>query len=230
MTLPPGQRRIDGFPRFGAHLWQAAPGVPAVPAIEICGDVMTPLTVPLRRLAELPRREVIADFHCVAGWTATDLQWEGVAFQTLHRLIIEPALPSGVPITHLVFAGLDGYRSIVMLEDALADNVLVAERLNGHPLDGDHGAPARLISPDQYGYINTKHLCRIELHTTEPEADYHPNPIKQIGLQILSPHPRARAWQEERHRHVPARALRPIYRPLIPVFRSLSARGSQRER
>lgn len=230
MTLPPGQRRIDGFPRFGAHLSRPAPAIPAVPAIEIYGDMVTPLTIPLRRLAELPRREVIADFHCVAGWTATNLRWEGVAFQTLHRLIIEPALPPGVQITHLVFAGLDGYRSIVMLEDALADNVLVAERLNGHPLDGDHGAPARLISPDQYGYINTKHLCRIELHTRAPEPDYHRNPIKQLGLRILSPHPRARAWQEERHRHVPAHALRPIYRQLIPVFRSLSARGSQRER
>lgn len=91
-----------------------------------------------------------------------------------------------------MFAGLDGYRSIVMLEDALADNVLVAERLSGRPLDGDHVAPARLISPDQYGYINTEHLCRIELHTREPDADYHANPIKQIGLQILSPQPRAR--------------------------------------
>jgi DMSO/TMAO reductase YedYZ molybdopterin-dependent catalytic subunit len=230
MTLPPGQRRIDGFPSFGAHLSQAPPALPAVPAIEVCGEAMAPLTIPLERLADFPRREMAADFHCVAGWTATDLHWEGVAFQTLHRLLIEPALPPGVQLTHLVFAGLDGYRSIVTLEDALADNVLVAEHLNGHPLDGDHGAPARLISPDQYGYISTKHLCRIELHTREPDASYHPNPIKQIGLQILSPHPRARVWQEERHRHVPARALRPIYRQLIPVFRSLSARGSQRER
>ena len=27
----------------------------------------------------------------------------------------------------------------------------------------DHGAPARLVSPRQYGYISTKHLCRIEV-------------------------------------------------------------------
>ena len=40
---------------------------------------------------------------------------------------------------------------------------------DGRPLDGDHGAPVRLVSPAQYGYISTKHLCRIEVHSGEPE-------------------------------------------------------------
>ena len=54
------------------------------------------------------------------------------------------------------------------IEDALADDVLIAEHLDGRPLDGDHGAPARLVSPDQYGFVSTKHLCSIELHTGVP--------------------------------------------------------------
>lgn len=33
-TLPPGQRRVKGFPRFGAHLWRPAPAVPVNPVIE----------------------------------------------------------------------------------------------------------------------------------------------------------------------------------------------------
>jgi DMSO/TMAO reductase YedYZ molybdopterin-dependent catalytic subunit len=222
-ALPPGQRRIDGFPRFGAHLARRPPAVPPEPAIEICGAVREPIAMPLARLAALPRREMTADLHCVAGWSATGLRWEGVAFETLYRLIIEPVIPSGSRVTHLVFTGLDGFRSIVTLEDALADNVLIAERLDGQPLDGDHGAPARLVSPDQYGYINTKHLCRIELHTDAPPCDYHPSPIIQLGLRILSPHPRARVWQQERHRHLPNRIVRPIYRRLIAVIRHLSA-------
>ena len=41
-------------------------------------------------------------------------------------------------------------------EDALADGVLIADRLDGRPLDGDHGAPARLVSPNQYGFVSTK--------------------------------------------------------------------------
>ena len=64
---------------------------------------------------------------------------------------------------------------MVAIEDALAEDVLIAERLNGRPLDSDHGAPARLVSPNQYGYVNTKHLCAIELHTAEANRDVRPS-------------------------------------------------------
>ena len=143
-------------------------------------------------------------------------------------MIIEPSLPAGTSVTHVVFGGLDGYRSIVAIEDALADDVLIAEHLDGRPLDGDHGAPARLVSPKQYGFVSTKHLCRIELHTAEPAQNYHPSPLIQFGLQLVKPHRRARVWHEERHRYIPAWAVRPAYRHLIPTIRRLSGRASRR--
>ena len=34
MRLPPGQHAIDGFPRFGTHLHQLPPAVPANPVME----------------------------------------------------------------------------------------------------------------------------------------------------------------------------------------------------
>jgi DMSO/TMAO reductase YedYZ molybdopterin-dependent catalytic subunit len=227
VTLPPGQHAVDRFPRFGTHLHRPPPAVPADPVIEIGGAVAKPFAVPLAELATLPRRELTADFHCVAGWSATDLRWEGVAFETFYRTIVEPSVESGASITHVVFGGLDGYRSVVSIEDALAANVLIAERLDGSPLDGDHGAPARLVSPDQYGFVSTKHLCRIELHTAEPTENYrHASRIVQAALRApAKPHPRARVWKEERHRHLPAWAVRPVYRLLIRPIRFLSARG-----
>ena len=228
MRLPPGQRPVDGFPRFGTHFHRPPPAVPVDPVIEISGAVAKPLDVPLAELASLPRRELTADFHCVAGWSATNLHWEGVTFETFYGAVIEPSVPPGTSVTHVVFGGLDGYRSIVLLEDALADDVLIADRLDGRPLDGDHGAPARLVSPNQYGFISTKHLCRIELHTTEPSERYHPAPLIQIGLQLVKPHRRARVWQEERHRYLPAWFVRPIYHLVIPAIRSLGAHGSRR--
>ena len=225
MSLPPGQRAIDTFPRFGTHFHRPPPEVPADPAIEISGAVTEPFAVPLAGLTRLPRRELTADFHCVAGWTATNVRWEGVAFDTFYRMVIEPSLQPDTSITHLAFEGLDGYRSIVSIEDALADDVLIAQHIDGHPLDGDHGAPARLVSPDQYGFVSTKHLCRIELHTAEPDARYHPSPIIQFGLQLVKPHRRARVWREERHRYLPAWAVRPVYRRIIPAIRRLNARA-----
>jgi hypothetical protein len=50
-------------------------------------------------------------------------------------------------------------------------------------------------------------------------------------VRLLKPHPRARVWEEEeRHRYLPARSVRPIYRLLIPPIASLSAHGSRRNR
>ncbi len=226
MTLPPGQRAIDGFPRFGTHLSRAAPAVPPDPVIEISGAVIKSFELSLPELSALPRRELTADFHCVAGWSATNLQWEGVAFETFYRMIVGPSLLPDMPITHVVFAGLDGFQSVVSIEDALAHDVLLAEHLDGRPLDGDHGAPVRVVSPNQYGFVSTKHLCRIELHTVEPAQERHPARIIDLGLRLLEPHARARVWEEERHRHLPAWAVRPVYRRLIAPIRILCARGS----
>jgi DMSO/TMAO reductase YedYZ molybdopterin-dependent catalytic subunit len=222
MTLPPGQHAVDGFPRFGTHLHQPPPAVPAEPVIEVSGAVAEPVAVPLAELGALPRRELTADFHCVAGWSATGLRWEGVAFATFYRRFIEPAVAPGVAVTHVGFAGLDGYRSVTVVDDVLGEDVLIADRLDGRPLDADHGAPVRLVSPGQYGYVSTKHLCRVELHTDEP-ADLYTSPVDRL----LAAHPRSRVWQEERHRHVPGRLLRVPYRLLIPPIRFLSARGSR---
>jgi DMSO/TMAO reductase YedYZ molybdopterin-dependent catalytic subunit len=232
VTLPPGQHLIDGFPRFGTHLHRPPPAVPTDPVIEIGGAVANSFALPLAELATLPRRELTADFHCVAGWSATNLHWEGVAFETLYRMIIESSVQPDTLVTHVVFGGLDGYRSVVSIEDALAEDVLIAERLDGHPLDGAHGAPARLVSPNQYGFVSTKHLCRIELHTAEPKENYgQAPPIVQAGLRgPAKPHPRARVWKEERHRYLPAWLVRPVYRRLIAPVVSVCARGSQRSR
>lgn len=224
-TLPPGQRRLDGFPRFGTHGRRPPPAIPDEPSIEIGGAVSTPFRVPLRELERLLRREVAADFHCVAGWSATGLTWEGVAVQTFFHEVIEPAVPAGTQVTHLVFRGLDGYQSVVELGDALDDDVLLADRLDGDPLGGDHGAPIRLVSPKQYGFISTKHLCGIDVHTSEPHVRYHPSLLTELGLRVVWPHRRARVWEEERHRFLPAWAVRRIYRQLVTPIKNRSASG-----
>ena len=214
--LPPGQRKVDGFPRFGGPF--KPPAVPASLALEITGAVREPVTVPLSELSSFPRTERASDFHCVAGWSATGLRWEGVGFTAFYRSIIEPRLSPTTEVTHVVFCGLDGYRAIVHIEDALQKDVLLAERLDGEPLSLAHGAPLRLVSPQQYGYLNAKHLCAIEIHTSAP-----PIPLNFV---LFRHHPRARVWQEERNGVLPTTVVRPIYRSLIRPFIWLSTRGN----
>ncbi|ONI77768.1 reductase [Actinosynnema sp. ALI-1.44] len=216
--LPPGQSRVEGFPRFGTHLSRPAPPVPADPVIAVRGVVAEDLDLPLTALSSLPRKEITADFHCVAGWSATDLRWEGVSFETFYRAVVKPALSPGTSVTHIKCRGLDGYEAAVTIEDILADDVLIAQNLNGRPLDSDHGAPVRLVSPSQYGYLNVKHLCHVEVLTRAPAITE--------GVLIRS-HPRARVWEEERHGLLPGRVVRPFYRVLIRPIRMLCALGAR---
>jgi Sulfite oxidase and related enzymes len=127
VTLPPGQKAVDGFPRFGTHFHRPPPTVPADPVIEIGGVVEAPFTFPVAGLSTLARRQLTSDFHCVAGWSAIDLHWEGVEFKTFFGAVVEPALASDTTVTHVVFEGLDDYRSIVLAEDALSDDVLLGD-------------------------------------------------------------------------------------------------------
>ncbi|HYP45023.1 MAG TPA: molybdopterin-dependent oxidoreductase [Propionibacteriaceae bacterium] len=217
MELPPGQRAVRGFPRFGVDLEHPPPEVPEGMIIEISGELTRRVALSPAELSGLPRREVPADLHCVAGWSAVGLTWQGVPFADFFRLVVEPALAVGARVQYLVFVGLDGFRSIVALEDALADNVLLADRLDGQPLTAEHGAPVRLVSPDQYGYVSTKHLCRIELYRSEPTGFYHPTKSIQRALRTVRPHGRARVWEEERHRYLPSWLARRVYRRLVKL-------------
>jgi DMSO/TMAO reductase YedYZ molybdopterin-dependent catalytic subunit len=105
----------------------------------------------------------------------------------------------------------------------------LADRLNGEQLEPDHGAPIRLVSPLQYGFISTKHLCRIELHRQRPPQT-NPSIIRIGPVKLRNPliraHPRARVWDEERHANLPAWLLRDVYWRLFQRMRRVNARGS----
>ena len=126
-------------------------------------------------------------------------RWEGVP-------LAEVLLPA-VAATHVRFAGLDGHWSVMLLEDALADDVLLADRLDGAPLGAKHGAPVRLVAPAHYGFVNVKHLCTIELLTAEPAQSHGAaSALPDLGLRLLGYRrfTRARVWEEERHAVLPA--------------------------
>lgn len=208
--LPPGQRVLGRFPRFGTNQGPP-PAVPAAPAIAVTGAAESPAAIAAAELASLPRRKLLADFHCVAGWSARGLRWEGVPLSEVLR-------PSPAA-THVRFAGLDGHWAVMLLEDALADDVLLADRLDGDPLDAKHGAPVRLVAPAHYGFVNVKHLCRIELLTAEPaQSTGAASGLPGLGLRLLGYRrfTRARVWEEERHAVLPAGVIRLVGRAVGP--------------
>ena len=207
-SLPPGQHQIDHFPRFG--LTQFANRFPRqvdTTTVNISGDVQTPADIGVAEFARLPRVERRADFHCVTTWTRKDLLWGGVCFRDFfHQLVLPMAGPSA-DAGFVVLRGQDGARTSLPLADLLADDVLLADHLNGQPLTIAHGAPLRLVAPAHYAYKSVKHLDRIEFWHSG--AHYRP-----AGFRFME-HPRARVAQEERGQWLPGWLLRTLYRPLI---------------
>lgn len=228
-ALPPGQREISSFPRYGAHFGRPDPPVPERPQIEVTGPEIAPRTLDAPALQNLPRAALVADFHCVAGWTARGLYWEGVRLRDIYETLV-PRDPAALKaITHIRAVGRDGWRAVLLLEDALSDDVLVADRLDRGPLSPEHGGPFRLVSAGQYGYKSVKHLSRIELHAGEP-SDAPTHLIARLALKAFAPHPRARVGYEERSRVLPNWSLRWISAVVHPPSYILGYLGAMLDR
>jgi len=196
--LPPGQHLLEFFPRFGVPAFAAWAPAEAAVELVVSGESGEPRTLRRAELGRLPRRTLQADFHCVTTWTYPDVLWEGWALRDVYQAFIAPCAGSC-----LEFGGGDGYRGSLLLEDALADEVLLADRMNGAPLTLEHGAPLRLVAPALYGYKNVKHLRSIEVR-----SHYRAG----LAERQTRAHPRGRVALEERGRGLPGWVYRYLYR------------------
>lgn len=219
-ALPPGQREISTFPRFGLTPFaKRFPENVEKAKILIGGDVQTHVQVGLE-IERVARVEQCSDFHCVTTWTRRGLQWGGIRFADFYRQIVVPLAGASADATFVVLKGQDGARTSMPLDDLLASDVLLADRLDGQPLSIAHGAPMRLVAPAHYGYKSVKHIDRIDFWRND--ANYRP-----FGLRFMV-HPRARVAFEERGQWVPGWLLRYLYRPLIQPTVSSFEREMQR--
>lgn len=221
--LPPGQRARSDFPRFGHTAFaDRFPARPRLIELHIGGDLQQPM--PLGPLWDtLPRTHQRSDFHCVTTWSKQGLRWGGVRFRDVCARLTEAGAGLDPGAQLVEFRAQDGYRSALPLADLLADDVLLADELDGEPLPLAHGAPLRLVAPAHYGYKNVKHLKQINFLR---DAKQH----RPVGPAFMA-HPRARVALEERGQFFPGWLLRHLYRPLIQPtalrFAQALARHSQ---
>lgn len=192
---PPGQ--------FYARRWAiyAALGVPEVDLgnyiLTVGGEVETPLALTYDELLQGPVATLTRDFHCVTKWSIADVTWEGVPLRTLaERAHVKPGMQ------FVMFSCLEGYTTVVPLQDALVEDAIVALRLNGKPLSHDQGFPARPFIPHLYGWKSAKWLNQIDFLPTYADGYW-----ERYGY-----HERGNIWEEERFkgqggRHMPHRGL-----------------------
>jgi DMSO/TMAO reductase YedYZ molybdopterin-dependent catalytic subunit len=157
-VFPVGGWRIytisGSMPEFDPKSWR----------LEITGLVRRPLSLTYRDVLALPRARQVSTFHCVTGWTVDDVHWAGVRLKHLFELA-QP-LPAAKAVR---FVSLEQpYNDSLTLEQALLPDVMLALELGGRPLSRPHGAPARIVIPEMYGYKGVKWLTKIELLPTQP--------------------------------------------------------------
>src|ERR1044072_4233407 len=171
-NLPPGQRAIAEFPRFGGAEFAKRPLKNRTIRLEISGPFERPVVLTPTELATLSRVTHTADFYCAAGWSHRGRTWSGYRFRDVWEKLILPHAKPDSEMRFVVLRCQDGYRTSLPLSDLLAPDVLLADRLNDQPLTIEHGAPIRVLAPAHYGYKSGKHLDRIELRADG--AGYRP--------------------------------------------------------
>jgi len=206
--LPPGQYASDDFPRFGLTPYAYRfPSDVQSKSIAIDGDVDHSITLS-DALTDLPHIEQVSDFHCVTTWSRRSLRWGGVRFRDFHEQIVKPQAAPQAGANFVVLKAQDSFRMSLPLEDLLADDVLLADTLDGEALSIEYGAPLRLIAPAHYAYKSIKHLNRIEYWKDEEN-------FKLSGIVRFMLHPRGRVSREERGIGLPGWIFRYLYRPLV---------------
>jgi DMSO/TMAO reductase YedYZ molybdopterin-dependent catalytic subunit len=132
---------------------------PAAWRLSVSGLVEQPTELTYHKLRALPRVEQVSTFHCVTGWTVTDVRWAGVR--------IGDVLAAARPLLSahaLQFVSMEQpYVDYLTLDQARLGDVMLAYEMDGRPLPREHGAPLRLVIPEMYGYKNVKWLQAINV-------------------------------------------------------------------
>ncbi|ARM75191.1 sulfite oxidase-like oxidoreductase [Acidianus manzaensis] len=179
--VPPHQKYIKKF------IYYAELGVPEVDInsyrLKISGLVEKNLEFNYNQLLEMIDTSYTRDFHCVTGWSVKDVYWEGVKIKKLADMAKVKSEAKWV-----MFYSLDGYTSVVPIEDALSEDSIIALRMQGKPLTKEQGFPARPFMPHLYGWKSAKWLTEIEFL-----SDYTDGYWEERGYNE-----RGNVWEEER--------------------------------
>jgi DMSO/TMAO reductase YedYZ molybdopterin-dependent catalytic subunit len=71
------------------------------------------------------------------------------------------------------------YEDSLTLDQLRLPDAMLAYELGGQPLPRPHGAPARVVLPEMYGYKGVKWLTRMELVRQQPAGYWEQNGYDQ---------------------------------------------------
>ena len=159
------------IPRVDADSWR----------LELTGMLEHPLSLDLQDLRAMAARTIRVTMECAGNGRAAltprpisqpwlngavgTADWTGIPLRdVLERTGLRPEAHSVVftAMDHGVERGVEqDYERALPVEQALADDVLLAYEMNGAPLPPQHGHPVRLVVPGWYGMAHVKWLRTI---------------------------------------------------------------------
>jgi len=134
-------------PRFDPATWR----------LRIEGMVEHPQTLTYAQLQALPQARQTSDFVCVTGWSVDDVRWSGVRVHDL--LAAARPLPAATALKFV--SAEEPYEDSLTLAQLREPDAMLALTMDGAPLERKHGAPARVVMPQMYGYKGVKWVSRI---------------------------------------------------------------------
>ncbi|HEY3176575.1 MAG TPA: sulfite oxidase-like oxidoreductase [Candidatus Polarisedimenticolia bacterium] len=135
-------------------------------------------------LIAIPPVEIVCDMHCVTRWSKLKARFEGALVRDLlAKVRIKPEA------THVMVHGYGDYTTNVPLADLMGDDVLLAYRYEGKPLEPDHGGPCRLLIPRLYLWKSAKWVNGFEFMDRD-----RPGFWERAGYHMYGD-----PWKEERH-------------------------------
>jgi len=177
---PPGQKYI---PYFIIYRILGQLHIPENWNLIIEGLVKKRITYSYNELLKFKLRRLKRDFHCVTGWSVRDVMWEGIPLTELIN-------PNNVreEAKWAYTYSLDGYTTIVPIDDFLSEDSLLVIKINGKPLSPEQGFPARIFIPHLYGWKGAKWIHKIVFI-----KDYINGYWESLGYHV-----RGNVWLEER--------------------------------
>ncbi|MDQ0219732.1 oxidoreductase [Peribacillus cavernae] len=125
----------------------------------IDGLVNEKLAYNWKQFLNIPRTVQVSDFHCVTGWSVTNVTWEGILLKDFLKMT---GIKENAKFVKF-YSGDGTYTDSLTLDQAMMDDIIVAVLLDGKPISGEYGGPVRLVVPKMYAYKSVKWLDRIEL-------------------------------------------------------------------
>jgi DMSO/TMAO reductase YedYZ molybdopterin-dependent catalytic subunit len=175
--VPPGQALTRKYPVVG----EKSPAPQALDLgswrLEVEGLIDPPFALTYGAILSLPQRDLVADIHCVTGWTQLDMRFTGIPLADLLAVRGAHVLPAAAFVRFVAYSDR-AHDTSLPLDRALADTWLV-HSFDGRPLVPEHGYPLRTVTPSRYFYKSLKWVHRIEfvdedrLGYWERESSYH---------------------------------------------------------